>query len=116
MHHPVEGEGGFPLATAGRALTVAGAFAFVPLTLWVGRHGSSLILLVRFVGWVRLPFVGLLLAEMMAVRWSPVTRKTLSPSCWSSPSRRWRHMLMLRCGRARNQRSCSSWFRYARGC
>lgn len=73
----VEAEGGSPLAAAGRALTVAGALASVALTLWVGRRGSSLILMVLFVGWVLLPFVGLLLADSMAVRWSRSTRTTL---------------------------------------
>jgi hypothetical protein len=77
MNHRVEAEGGSPLGAAGRAFTVAAAFASVALTLWVGRGGSSLVLMVLFVGWVLLPSVGLLLADRMSVRWSPVTRTTL---------------------------------------
>jgi hypothetical protein len=77
MNHRVEAEGGSPLGAAGRAFTVAAAFASVALTLWVGRGGPSLVLMVLFVGWVLLPFAGLLFADRMAVRWSPVTRTTL---------------------------------------
>ena len=33
--------------------------------------------MVLFVGWVLLPFVGLLFADKMAARWPPATRKTL---------------------------------------
>ena len=77
MNHRLEAEGGSPLGAAGRAFTVAGAFASVALTLWVGRGGSSIVLMVLFVGWVLLPFAGFLFADRMAVRWSPVTRKTL---------------------------------------
>jgi hypothetical protein len=77
MNHPVEAEGGSPLGAGGRAFTVAAAFTSVALTLWVGRGGSSLVLMGLFVGWALLPFAGLFLADRMAARWSPVTRKTL---------------------------------------
>jgi hypothetical protein len=70
-------EGGCPLGSAGRGVAVAGAFASVALTLWVGRGGSSLVLMGLFVGWVLGPFAGLLLADRMAVRWAPVTKTTL---------------------------------------
>jgi len=77
MNHRLEAEGGSPLGVAGRAFTVAAALASVALTLWVGRGGSSLVLMALFVGWVLGPFAGFLLADKMAVRWSPLTRKTL---------------------------------------
>ena len=77
MSDRVEAEGAFPLRAAGRAITVAGAIAAVGLTLWVGRGGSSLLLMVLFVGWVLGPFVGLLVAHSMSSRWSPLTRTTL---------------------------------------
>ena len=62
---------------AGRAVTGAAAIAAVGLTLWVGRGGSSLVLMLLFAGWVLGPFVGLLVADKMSRRWSPLTRKTL---------------------------------------
>jgi hypothetical protein len=75
MNNRVEAGGRSTLRAAGRAVTVLGAVVSVGLTLWVGRGG--LVLMVLFLGWVLLPFAGLLLADRMAVRWSPVTRKTL---------------------------------------
>jgi hypothetical protein len=65
------------MRATGRLLTVAGAIASAGLTLWVGRHGSSLILLAMFVVWVLLPFVALLVADRLAIRWAPRTRKTV---------------------------------------
>ena len=77
MHYQVEAEGRSPLRTAGRATAVAGAIASVGLTLWVGRGGSSLILMVLFVGWVLGPFVGLLVTDSRSRGWTPLPRATL---------------------------------------
>ena len=65
------------LRAVSRATAVVSAVGSVGLTLWVGRGGSSLLLVVLFVGWVLGPFVGLLVADRVSTRWSPVTRATL---------------------------------------
>ena len=75
MNDRVEAEGRSPLGAAGRAVTVVGAIASVGLTLWVGHSGP--LLMVLFLGWVLLPFVGLQVADWMSRHWSPLTRKTL---------------------------------------
>ena len=77
MNYEAEAEGRSPLRTAGRAIAVAGAIASVGLTLWVGRGGSSLILMVPFVGWVLGPFVGLLVTDRLSRGWAPLARATL---------------------------------------
>jgi hypothetical protein len=78
MDHRTEANDQSPLRAAGRVATVAGAVAAVALTLWVGRGGSSLVLMVMFVGWVLAPFGGLLAAERMSGRLSQLTSATLS--------------------------------------
>ena len=75
MNNRVEAEGRSSLRAAGLVATVAGAVGSVGLTLWVGHSGA--ILMVLFLGWVLLPFVGLQVADWMSRRWSPITRKTL---------------------------------------
>jgi hypothetical protein len=75
MSDRVEADAGFPLRAAGRAAAMVGATASVGLTLWVGHSG--LVLMTLFVGWVLLPFVGLLVADRVSVRWSSLTRATL---------------------------------------
>jgi hypothetical protein len=77
MSYRVEAEGQSPLRAASRAAAVAGAVGSVGLTLWVGRGGSSLVLMVLFVGWVLGPLMGLLVADRLSRRWSPATRVTL---------------------------------------
>jgi hypothetical protein len=56
---------------------VAGAVGSVALTLHVGRHNPSPILLSLFVIWVLSPFVALVCASVVSKRWSVLTRATL---------------------------------------
>jgi hypothetical protein len=57
--------------------TAAGAIASVGLTLYVGRHNPSRILLSLFVIWVLSPFVALVCASAVSKRWPVPTRATL---------------------------------------
>ena len=72
-------DGGFPRLLHAVAVTavVAGAAGSVGLILRVGHRNPSRVLLVLFVIWDLSPFVVLLLADMVAKRWSVITRATL---------------------------------------
>jgi len=56
---------------------VAGALGSFGLMLWVGHRNPSRVLIVLFAIWDLSPFVALLLADMVAKRWSVITRTTL---------------------------------------
>jgi hypothetical protein len=56
---------------------VAGAMGSVALTLHIGRHNASRILLSLFVIWVLSPFVALVFASLVSKSWSAPTRATL---------------------------------------
>ena len=58
-------------------VAVAGAIGSVGLTLHVGRHNPSRILLSLFVIWVLSPFVALVCASAVSKRWPVLTRATL---------------------------------------
>ena len=72
-------ESGFPGLLRGVAFTavVAGAVGSLGITLWVGRHNRSLVLMVLFAVWVLSPFMALLWAGMASQRWAVMTRTTL---------------------------------------
>ena len=72
-------DGGFPglLHAVALIAVVAGAAGSIGLMLWVGRRNPSRVLLVLFAIWDLSPFVALLLADMVAKRWSVITRTTL---------------------------------------
>jgi hypothetical protein len=56
---------------------VAGAMGSVALTLHIGRHNASRILLSLFVIWVLSPFVVLVFASAVSKYWPVLTRATL---------------------------------------
>jgi hypothetical protein len=66
-----------PLRAVATIAVVAGAMGSVGLTLHVGRHNASRILLSLFVIWVLSPFVALVCASAVSKRWSVLTRATL---------------------------------------
>jgi hypothetical protein len=72
-------DGGFLGLLRAMALiaVVAGAAGSVGLMLWVGHRNPSRVLLVLFVIWDLSPFVALVLADIVAKRWSVLTRATL---------------------------------------
>src|SRR6266700_2562256 len=72
-------DGGFLglLHTVALTAVVAGAGGSVGLMLRVGHRNPSRILLVLFVIWVLSPFIALILADILAKRWSVLTRATL---------------------------------------
>ena len=61
------------------ALTIllAGAVLSLALLLYTGRHNDSTLLLALFTGWVLSPFLGLLAASVISIRWPALTRATL---------------------------------------
>jgi hypothetical protein len=52
------------------AFVVAGAMASLGLMLHAGRNNKSILLVLLFAAWVLSPFVGLLVANLAAKRWS----------------------------------------------
>lgn len=58
-------------------IAAAGAVGSVGLTLYVGRHNPSRILLSLFVIWVLSPFVALICASAVSKRWPILTRAAL---------------------------------------
>lgn len=72
-----EGEFLGPLRTMALIAVVAGAGGSVGLTLRVGHHNNSRILLVLFAIWVLSPFIALAFANLVSKRWSILTRTTL---------------------------------------
>ena len=72
-------DGGFLglLRAAALIAVVAGALGSVGLMLWVGHRNPSRILLVLFAIWDLSPFIALVLADIVSMRWSVLTRATL---------------------------------------
>jgi hypothetical protein len=72
-------DGGFlgPLRAVALIAAVAGAGGSVGLMLWVGHRNPSRLLLALFAIWDIAPFVALVWANMVAKRWSVLTRATL---------------------------------------
>src|SRR5579864_1086955 len=68
---------GGPLRTVAMIAAAAGAVGSVALTLYVGRHNPSRILLSLFVIGVLSPFVALVCASAVSKRWPVLTRTTL---------------------------------------
>ena len=66
-----------PLRAVAIIVAVVGAVGSVALTLYVGRHNPSRILLSLFVIWVLSPFVALVCASAVSKRWPVLTRATL---------------------------------------
>ena len=68
---------GGPFRAVAIIAAVAGAVGSVGLTLYVGRHNPSRILLSLFVIWVLSPFVALIFASAVSKLWPVPTRATL---------------------------------------
>ena len=56
---------------------VAGAGGSLGLTIYVGRHNPSLVLMALFGLWVLSPFVALVAANLVSRPWPALTRSTL---------------------------------------
>jgi len=65
------------LRTIAVVVVLAGAVGSLGLTLYTGRHNKSVLLIVLFFIWVLSPFIGLLVANVFAKRWSDLFRMTL---------------------------------------
>ena len=65
------------LRAAARFSTVIGAVGSIALSLFVGRHNSSGMLLLLFAGWVSFPFLALARAEVDSGRWAVTTKAAL---------------------------------------
>lgn len=65
------------LRAAARIAAVIGALGSAGLTLYVGRHNDSRILMTLFAIWVLIPFVALVAAAMLLRRWSHRSRAAL---------------------------------------
>jgi hypothetical protein len=59
------------------ALTLLAAVASLILVIRAGRHNSSVVLPILFIGWVGSPFVAVLLLNRISTPWSTLTRATL---------------------------------------
>jgi hypothetical protein len=59
------------------ALTLLAAVASLILVIRAGRHNSSVVLPILFIGWVGSPFVAVLLLNRISTPWSTLTRTTL---------------------------------------
>ena len=68
---------GGPLRAVAIIAAAAGAIGSVALTLHVGRHNASRILLSLFMIWVLSPFVALLFASLVSKSWPVPTQVTL---------------------------------------
>ena len=68
---------GGPFRAVAIIAAVAGAVGSIGLTLYVGRHNTSRILLSLFVIWVLSPFVALIFASAVSKPWPVLTRATL---------------------------------------
>ena len=64
------------LCTIALIVLLTGAVGSLGLMLYNGLH-TPLFLLLLFVGWVLLPFIGLAVANELADRWSVLTRVTI---------------------------------------
>src|SRR5258707_15858793 len=65
------------LRTIALMTMLVGAVGSLGLMFYAGRHNKSIFLLVLFAGWVLLPFIGLVVANVLARRWSVLTRVTI---------------------------------------
>jgi len=65
------------LRAAAISLMLAATVTSVALTLYQGRHNSSLLLVTLFALWVASPFVGAVLANRVAGAWEATARKVL---------------------------------------
>ena len=65
------------LRPAGLIAVVAGAGGSVALMLRAGHRNPSLLLLVLFALWVLSPFMALVCANVVSMRWSALTQATL---------------------------------------
>jgi len=65
------------LRATGLIALLAGAVGSVFLVFYYGQRNPSRLLIVLFAVWVISPFVVLLAADVMSVRWSPRSRATL---------------------------------------
>jgi ACR3 family arsenite efflux pump ArsB len=66
-----------PLRAVAMIAVVVGAGGSVGMTLHVGRHNTSRLLLALFVIWVLSPSVALAFASVVSKRWSAVARTTI---------------------------------------
>ncbi len=60
-------------------LVLVGALTSLGVMLYVGRRNASVLLVSLFFAWVLSPFVGLLIADRISVRWTQHLRQAL---CW----------------------------------
>ena len=65
------------MRAAGLIAALAGAAGSVALMLHAGRHNSSRVLPVLFTLWVLSPFMLLILANVISMRWSVLTRAAM---------------------------------------
>lgn len=79
---PVKRVSRYPAVLRGAALTLVplASFEAVALTLWVGRHNRSLILVTLMAIWVLSPFVALMRGESASKTWPFRTRMALHSS------------------------------------
>jgi len=65
------------LRTVALVVLLAGAGGSLDLTLQAGRNNPSVLLRVLFACWVLSPFIALLVANLISIRWSLLTRRVL---------------------------------------
>ncbi len=65
------------LRTIAMMAMLAGAAGSLGFMFYTGRHNKSIFLLALFTGWVLSPFIGLVVANVLAKRWSVLTRVTI---------------------------------------
>lgn len=59
------------------AFLLIGLLGSLGFMFYTGRRNESVVLMTLFFGWVSSPYVGLLIANRMAKRWSSLTRNTI---------------------------------------
>ena len=67
-----------PPSRAPQAALLAGAVTSAALTIYVGRHNPSPLLIFLFLVWVLFPFAALFAAQTKSTQWAALTRTTLS--------------------------------------
>ncbi len=67
-----------PASRTPQAALLAGALTSAALTLYVGRHNPSHLLITLFLLWILVPFAALFVAQTKSPRWTSLTRTTLS--------------------------------------
>jgi hypothetical protein len=65
------------LRTVALVVLLVGAGGSLDLTLQAGRNNHSVLLRVLFACWVLSPFIALLVANLISIRWSLLTRRAL---------------------------------------